>query len=405
MKKMLIAASTAMLLAGCSGGHGKHTEAQLNVAKERMNQIKSATEWDMARQAFLSGDLKKALTKVDLSLALNESVPKSHVLRGRILIEQGFLENAMDSFLRAEALDQQNVEAQYYLGIIFERFSEREKALARYERAAELDPANAQYVIAAAEMLIDLDRIGEAERYLSSRSTLFQHNAGVRHALGHIATLEGRHVEAVRMYNEARLLAPDDMSILEDLIRAQVATRQYAAAEYNLNRILSVEDYQTRRDLQHARARCLMRLDRPVEAREILLALTADDAGATDVHAWVDLGNVAYVLKDLNRVRAASSRAIALAPARHEGYLLRALWERRRGNLEGALTYMNEAATRRGDDVQVLMLQGLVQHEMHDYRNAAVTFAKALRQQPKNSLLQRLVFDTGRRLEAEYGTD
>ena len=55
-------------------------------------------------------------------------MPKSHVLKGRILIEEGKLEQARASFLEAEKLDEDCVEAQYYLGIVHERFNEPENA-------------------------------------------------------------------------------------------------------------------------------------------------------------------------------------------------------------------------------------------------------------------------------------
>ena len=49
--------------------------------------MKAAQEWDMARQAFLAGDLNKALEAVDHSLALNDKVVKSHVLRELLGVE------------------------------------------------------------------------------------------------------------------------------------------------------------------------------------------------------------------------------------------------------------------------------------------------------------------------------
>ena len=59
-----------------------------------------------------------------------------------------------------------------------------------------------------------------------------------------------------------------------------------------------------------------MNLDRPVEAREILIKLTSDQAGSKDVEAWIELGNVSYVLRDQNRLRMSSQRVLSMAPAR-----------------------------------------------------------------------------------------
>src|SRR6056297_2393297 len=81
-------------LAGCAG-QGNYTREGVSMAKERMSFLKSATEWELARQAFLAGDLEKALRKVEVSLAINDTVVKSHVLKRRILIEMGDLGSAL----------------------------------------------------------------------------------------------------------------------------------------------------------------------------------------------------------------------------------------------------------------------------------------------------------------------
>ena len=62
LTRLALVASMAMVvpaLTGCGGGHGKYTQEHISLAKEKMSFLKSATEWDLARQAFLSGDLEK----------------------------------------------------------------------------------------------------------------------------------------------------------------------------------------------------------------------------------------------------------------------------------------------------------------------------------------------------------
>src|SRR5262245_43766148 len=97
---LAVALPAALTLAGCAQ-HGEYTKKHLNEAAERMSQMKSGTEWEMARQQYLAGDLDKALKTVDRSITLNDKVAKSHVLRGRILIEKGRMEEARQSLLKA----------------------------------------------------------------------------------------------------------------------------------------------------------------------------------------------------------------------------------------------------------------------------------------------------------------
>ncbi len=368
-------------IGGCSG-HGKYTTEGLVRAQTRMNQIKSATEWDMARQSFLAGNLDKALTKVDTSISLNDAVPKSHVLRGRILMEQGQIEEALLALQRAEVLDPEHVDAQYYMGIAFERLSKKEKALERYMAAAELDPAEAQYAVAASEMMTDLGRAEEAEAYLVEAAQRFEHSAGVQQSLGHLAMMRGDSETALERFTQARVLAPEDAVLLEDVAHAQIEEQRFAEAEYTLARLLKLESHTGRRDLMHLHARCLAVVDRPVDARDVLLELTKGAEGTADVQAWSSLGAVAHTLGDIRNLRIAATRVKAIDPNNATGFLLEAMWRRERGEPELALQSLSEALAREPHHLASLMLKGMVLSDMGRQGDAARTFAAAAHAYP-----------------------
>ncbi|MCG3123506.1 MAG: Beta-barrel assembly-enhancing protease [Phycisphaerales bacterium] len=382
------AVAAAWALAGC--GHGNYTQEHLSAAEEKMAIMKSATEWEMARQSFLTGDFDKALKGVNRSLAISPKVAKSHVLKGRILMELSDLEGAIASFNEALVCDEKNVEATYHLGLVYERMLERDKALAQYQKASELDPQAPQYVIATAEMLIDLGRIDEARTVVESRTGAFANNAGVKQTLGHIAMLQDRKDDAVSLFNQARLLAPDDLTLIEDLTRAQVAAGKYGEAEANLSRLMAAEANAGRRDLKLMRARCLVEIDRPLEARELIIKLTQDDEGGSDVESWILLGNLSYSLKDANRTRLSAQRVIGLAPDRPEGYILRGLQQRRQGQYDAAAESFNEA-TKHDKTGNSLVLLGLAQRDMGNMSLAAASFREALNRDPSNAQAQRLL--------------
>lgn len=385
--RLILGASLAIsvaiaALSGCSG-HGNYTTEQMSAAKEKMAVMKSATEWEMARQSFLTGDFDKALKGVDRSLAISPKVAKSHILKGRILVEKSDLEGAIACFNEALNCEEKNVEANYHLGLAYERLLEREKAYQYYSKASELEPQSAQYVIATAEMLIDLGRVEEARTFLDQKHSAFANTAGVKQVLGHIAMMQGRTLDAVAFFNQARLLAPDDLALIEDLTRAQVAAQQYGDAEANLSRLLTAEANKDRRDLKLLRSRCLIETDRPLEARELIIKLTQDDAGASDVESWILLGNLSYTLRDANRTRLAAQRVIGLAPDRAEGYLLRGLQQRRQGQFDAAAQSFEEAA-KHDQSGNSLVLLGLTQRDMGNPDKANATFRQALAKDPQN---------------------
>jgi len=343
----IAAAVLAVAVPACAPGHGRHTQEFRENAERRMTQMKAATTWDMAQQQFLAGDLEKALRSVDESLTLQEGVAKSHVLRGRILVEMGRLEMALHAFDRAVAIDPNCTDAFYYRGIVLERFGRYPEAFESYSLAANLDPTNPQHTVAAAEMLMQSGRLDEARTMLESKSGDFSLNAGVKQTLGHIAFMQGDTQKAQRLFREAALLAPDEPAILEDLARAQMANEDFREAEQSLRRLLDMPENAARRDLMHLRADCLRELDRPVDARTILLQLISlGDSGTTDVSAWIKLGLISALLEEPGRLREAGSRVVALAPDRFEGYYLLALWNRTRGDMKAALSNLEKSCER-----------------------------------------------------------
>ncbi len=354
----LLASCLIAAVGGCQG-HGKYTGDHLNAAEQRMDDLKSANEFQMAEQAFLAGDTEKALVKIEASIALNDRVARSHVLRGRILSERNMLAPALESFVRAAELAPTNVDAQYYQGVINERVQNRDLALAQYLKAAEMSPANPQFALAAAETMIDMGDSDDAAAFLLEREQTFRLDAGVQQLLGHMAMMRGDATEAANRFGQARVLAPEDQSATEDLVGALMQVENYSEADFYLASLLRKMENEDRRDLMHLRVQCLQQLNRPVEAREILVKLTSAD-GSNDVQAWVLLGQVSLELRDLGRVREAANRIVGLAPYRSEGYILRAMWQRRMGDFTGALTSLDDALDAAPEDISIRVMQALV---------------------------------------------
>lgn len=380
-----------LALPGCgAGSHGKYTEEQRNAAKMKLDGLKAGLEYQTAMGDFMAGDFEKALRAVQNSLAMNDQNAKAWTLRGRIMLETGNLEAALQSFAKSEEIDPEFVDTQYYQGVVAERLDRKEDALRRYTRAAQLDPGGAQYAIAAAEIMMDLGRMGEAKTFLESRGPTLCDNAGIRQVLGHIAMIDRDYTKAETLFNEARLLAPNDMTMLEDLVESQIALAKFADAEVNLRKLLKEPTLASRRDLLHMRARCLIETDRSVDAREILIKLCNDSNGSADIEAWNDLGQVSYKLNDFNRVRAASAKLIAIAPRRPEGYILRAIWERKRGDVTAARVSA-QAAVDRGPSADAFLLLASIQAEQHDTAGAIRTLELAVKSDAANSTAREML--------------
>jgi tetratricopeptide (TPR) repeat protein len=384
----LPALASALALTGCAG-QGKHTAAFKEKAQQRMSALSAATNWDMAHQQFLAGDLDKALKTIEQSLSLHDGVAKSHLLHGRILLELDRLAPALEALDRATGLDGALAEPHYYSGIVQERLSKHERALEAYNAAADIDPANPQYLLAAAEMLIHLGRLDEAEQRLASALSTFEHNPGIRQTRGHIAMMRSEHERAVHHFSEACLLGPDDPGLLDDLARAQIAVGDFDEATFTLERLIDnakAPAMGSRQLLAH----CYMELDRPVQARDLLIELTQNEQAASDVSVWLALGKVCIKLGDRFRLRQAASRVIAVDPENVEGYLLMAWWLKLNEQPERAIATLEQAKSRTGNVSDPSILQGLIYRDLGERERARDAVALALAADPSDTRAMRL---------------
>lgn len=358
---VMIAVATCI---GCGPGkYGRHTNELRQQSREQANRFRAATEWDVAQQHFQSGDVKSALDHAKNAARLDPANPLSRVLMTRIYIEQSDITNALAASQEGIDLEPNLPDLWYYRGVAFERALSNENALQCYQRASELEPDNPHYALAAAELLIELNRLEDARRYLLSRSDQVRFTPVFRATLAYIELMEDRVPQAVALFREASILDPQDDSIREDLARTLILSQRFAEAEPHLAHLCSTTNGRLRRDLQVMHARCLLELDRPVDARRIALALTSNNADRSDPDLWALVADVAVKLGDNNLLYRAASRMIALQPSSDAGHMAMAVYYRRTGNLDRAYASARTAVARSNGDEAASRLLELLRRE------------------------------------------
>jgi tetratricopeptide (TPR) repeat protein len=389
----LLAASSVLLI-GCGGPTKAGIEAR-SEARDRMGLVNAQLSYDQAKRAFEVGQFDRALRDISHAIDRFPYAPAYHLLHGRILLETHRLERALGAFERAVETAEENdrgpgdperlAKAHYFAGIVFQRWSNHDDAHRRYLTAADLDESNAQYLMAAAESMIALGKYDAAHDLIEPRLAFFEHNAAMRHLLGHVALLRGDAHYASQLFARARLLNPDDPMLAEELAWSQYAAGKYAHCVetlQQLKRLSPAGSHEQRLDLLHLEARCLMHLERNRDARTMYMELTRLSPADPDV--WIELGALAWELGDHRRVAESAARAIALAPDRYEGYALRGIHAREQGRLEDAESAFRQATRRAPDSAlpQLLLAQVLEQREQH--KEALKLYGQVIRMFPNN---------------------
>ncbi len=345
-----------LALAACQA-QGDYTRAASEEARANMDRLHAGTEYDQALRQFESGDFARALDTVNSCIARIPQAPKGHLLRARILIEQGELSAARAALQGGAELAPDDSEFPYLEGVVHEQLGDLEAAVVAYQRASSLEPGRAEVMLAEAEVLAQLGRVDEARALLDTDAGEFAGHAGFRQTLGHLVLLEGDLDQAAQLFGEAAILSPADPAILEDLARAQVALGKCAEA---LHTLALIQPGARRQNLRRLQAYCFVQNRQPVEARSLLLELTSAEGGARDRHSWELMADVALMLNDDRLLRTAAERLIQTGPECSEGYLALALWKRRTGDLKGALLSTREAMRRAPEDPTPAQLEQIL---------------------------------------------
>ncbi len=386
---LLLGLTAIAALAGCSGPTKTGLEARVK-ARERVDYVNAQLHYGQAHQAWETGQFDKGLSEIDRAITRWDQAPRYYLLKGRIFLETHQLQHALESFEAALELDPKYADAHYFTGIVFERWSDDKTAYDHYRSACELDSTSVKYLLPAAETLVAIGDLDGAREMVESKLKYFEHNAALRHLLGQIAQLEGDSDRAVGLYTQARLLNPDDVFLLEDLVWAQYDADLFSKCHGSVKQLQGLSrDRADRTDLKLLEALCLTMMGRTNEARRLYVALTRSNA--SEPNGWIELGLLAWESGDYPRVAVCGVRVVALAPDRYEGYMLRAINEREEGRLDEAATLLLEAANRAQDTVIPHLLLGKTLEELGNRDGALAAYGEAVRVDPENPQAQAML--------------
>jgi tetratricopeptide (TPR) repeat protein len=372
-------------LAGCGPTKaGKEARAD---ARARLDSFSSGFTYDQAEQEFRTGQFERALRAIDRAIEQDPNVAQFHVLRGRILIEMNLLERALESIETAIELNPDLAEAYYFAGIVQQRWTNDELAVDHYSRAFDLEGDNLEYLLATAETMVALGEFDAARELVESKLKYFERDVTLVHLLAQIAQLEGDPATAVRLFEEARMLSPEDVSLKEELMWAQFDAGMLGDC-LETTRDLQTEFGEPRMDLIHVECRCLNRLGRSKMAHNRYLELTRMEP--EDPMIWIEFGALAWELGDMRRVAQCSVRAIALAPERFEGYLLKGLYEQHAGRPREAVELFRQAAEFAPDLALPQVMLGRVLESIGEYQPALDAYGTALETDPTCTEAQTL---------------
>lgn len=388
-RRWLLAASLAvffmLLVTGCEANFSNDKVDATN----RFMKARSSMALQMAERQFDSEDLDSAEKTLNDALKIHAKDGRIYLLLGRISLERGQLERAHRMFDTSIQFDEKLHGAYYFRGVVRQRWQQHELALADYSKAASIWRDKPTYLLAMAEMLIEMDRMDEALEQLKAKLVYFDQNAGLRLAIGQIYLMKDDAKNAARYYKQAALLAPEDLKVQEELAMVQLRAGQTDKAIRHLETLVTKQEYAKRIDVRITLGDAYLRLRRHASAKKVFADVVA--MRPTDVDAWVKLGEASWSVGDTNGALRAAGRVRQLAPNRHEGFLLAGLVWHKRGRIEDAISMFDAAAEMAPDNHLPAILRGISLEKLGRSTAAAAAYREALRRKPNDRQARRLL--------------
>ncbi len=223
-----------------------HGTGQLDRAKDELDKLISLQPAShsgyrlLARIASQTGDAAAALEAIDKALEIAPLLPANLATRGIVLLRAGRYTEATEAFLRETEVAGNDPDAWQRLAASFQYAGDEAQAIAAYERSIELGPTANAYTNLATIHFSSGDYSRAAETYeqaieLGPNSPVLYRNAGDAYdALGDGPTARARYLRAIELAESGNQVNPSDWGLVA------------------------------------LRARCLAKLGRAGEARQIL---------------------------------------------------------------------------------------------------------------------------------------
>jgi len=258
--------------------------------------------------------------------------PTSHVVEGQYrawlalghTLEKSKPEEALDAYQRAASLQPKEAEPHFAAGMLLERKNKFADAEQEYKQALALDPGSSDAAIALANLSMHGRRLPEAEDYL--RRLLGEHpysapeSAAVEIQLGRVLAAEGKTDEAIAMMQAGIKLASGDDAAQRDLAELYASAGKNDLAESSYRALVAAHPNDA--ELHDGLGKALLWQKKSPEAQGEFVAAVKLKPGFGN--AYYDLAFAANDNKDYPVVIRALDARAKLLPETPMTYFLRA---------------------------------------------------------------------------------
>jgi tetratricopeptide (TPR) repeat protein len=197
----------------------------------------------LARLQISDKQPQDALRTLDDILSRHPNLARPRILRSEILSAIGKPAEALQELERVEQGSPRNLEYVLRLAMAYHAQNRTKEAIEKYRRAIALDEKSALAHNNWAAILVQQGKAqGEAERLARKAVELDSRNADYQETLGQALLASGKRDDALKVFDRARALSPDDPVLLASIGQGLARHAMPAQARPYLERALSLSN-------------------------------------------------------------------------------------------------------------------------------------------------------------------
>lgn len=382
-----IVVAAGVLLAGC----GNKLAESRQQAYENWNHVRAQAVCAQAAEHLRLGQLKLACKRAREAIVLDEDYHVARIVLAKAYIERGQYTSAAVELRRVLRQRLDSAEALYLLAVADEKSGKLTDALAEYRRAYELDDTNFQAVLAAAEVLVALNKPREAREYLQGHLDRADGDPAAYELAGRLAMMNQDYAAAARHFRSACEIDMDNPNYVEALGLALVYAGQLDQAKAQLTYRTELPARPIPAWVYTMLGDCHLADSEFVAARQAYRE--ACDLVPDEPAAWVDLAKACLAVRDSSGAIEAATRALAADADCFEAYLVKGYALLQGGEPARAIEVLRSASGADTNDYTLLCVLGQAYQKVGNLNEARRCYRRAAQLSPDGPLGQALLAD------------
>ncbi|OQY05281.1 MAG: hypothetical protein B6I25_05900 [Planctomycetales bacterium 4572_13] len=368
---------------GCNETHAQKKKAMV----DQWEKSTASAQLPAVENMIEQGQIKEAKATLIKCIQADPKEPKAFVLIGRIHAIEGRNDQARTAFETAVKLDSESDRGWHFLGSLAVLEKDYDQATEYYQKAIDLMPAKADYIIALSDVYMETDQLDKAQQTIDRGLSLQPQDLELMLSKARLCQQVGQTDQAIRVYEQARIMHGDIPQVLEPAGYAYIAQSNWklAAEKFDLLIKQYTEEDSHYNVTMRTLARCLFNSEQYASALfwyDKLSVVYRDDAGI-----WLDMAQAALGLNDAKRASYCANRAIKAKPSWPQAYAVLGSAHYMQGSYDQSLKAFYKIT---GDDELAgfaWFMSGRCYQQLGRNRQANIAFERAEKLDPDNPLI------------------